>query len=153
MVGSEDTIKKILAALDGSDHAGKALELACDIAEKYGAELLLLHVIANWEVSRELRRFAAVEHIKESPQRLYRLVGEGLMHEAERHAQSKGLENVTPIVEEGDPATTIVAVAKARDVNLIVMGSRGVGGVKGLLMGSVSHKVAHLAPCTCVTVK
>ncbi len=146
-------IKKLLAAVDGSDHARKALDLACDLADKYGAELLLMHAIASREVPKELRRYAEVEHLKVAPQHLYRVLGEALVDEAERDVRNKGLKRVTPVIEEGDPATTIVAAAKARGVDLIVMGSRGLSDVKGLLMGSVSHKVAHLAPCTCVTVK
>ena len=145
--------KKLLVALDGSDHARKALDLAGDLAVKYDAELLVLHAVTNWNVSKELQRYAEVEHLKVSPQHLYQVVGEKLVREAELHLQSRGLKRVTPIVEDGDPATTIVATAKARGVDLIVMGSRGLSDVKGLLMGSVSHKVAHLAPCTCITVK
>ena len=47
----------------------------------------------------------------------------------------------------------IVAFAKDRGIDAIVMGSRGTGDMEGLLLGSVSHKVTSLAPCTCVTVK
>jgi nucleotide-binding universal stress UspA family protein len=43
--------------------------------------------------------------------------------------------------------------ARDRHVDMIFLGSRGLGDAKGLLMGSVSHKVAHLAECTCVSVK
>ena len=53
----------------------------------------------------------------------------------------------------GRPADTIVAAAERDKADMIVMGSRGFSDLKGLLLGSVSHKVSHLAPCTCVTVK
>jgi nucleotide-binding universal stress UspA family protein len=56
-------------------------------------------------------------------------------------------------VEVGDPASAIVSVATAEKPDMLVMGSRGLGDIQGLLMGSVSHKVSHLAPCTVVTVK
>ena len=146
-------IKKLIAAIDGSEHARKALDLAGDLAQKYDAELLVLHVVTDPTVPQGLREYARAEHLNESPQYLYRTIGEGLIREAVGRVRSKGLDRVSPIIEEGDPATTIVATAKARGADLIVMGSRGLSDIKGLLLGSVSHKVAHLAPCTCITVK
>ena len=56
-------------------------------------------------------------------------------------------------IEVGDPAAAILEVAKGRKADLIVMGSRGLGDLQGLLLGSVSHKVGHLADRTCITVK
>ena len=57
------------------------------------------------------------------------------------------------VLEDGNPADTIVRVAKRLQVDMIFLGSRGLSDAKGMLMGSVSHKVAHLAQCTCVSVK
>jgi nucleotide-binding universal stress UspA family protein len=60
---------------------------------------------------------------------------------------------VETLIRVGQPARTIVHVAEQLEVDCIVMGSRGLGDFEGLLLGSVSHKVASLAKCTCVTVK
>ena len=57
------------------------------------------------------------------------------------------------VVEEGDPVERILEAQKREQADLIVLGSRGLGNMKGLLLGSVSHKVAHLAECACLTVK
>ena len=57
------------------------------------------------------------------------------------------------VVKQGDPAKCILAAIDEESADFVVMGSRGLSDLKGLLMGSVSHKVSHLAPCTCVTVK
>ena len=57
------------------------------------------------------------------------------------------------MAEEGDPARVIAEHAGLHKVDLIVMGRRGLGGLEGLLLGSVSHKVAQLAPCACLTVR
>ena len=54
---------------------------------------------------------------------------------------------------EGDPAETILKVAKTRDIDLIVMGARGMGRLHGLLLGSTSQKVLSLAPCPVLIVR
>jgi nucleotide-binding universal stress UspA family protein len=175
-------MRHILVALDGSDQADKALDLARDLASKYAAELLLLHVLSDKRLSEAERRLAEVEYLDEMAgaadiagvlkepdpravaQRLLRgsgalthrlreALGRRLMDSASRRAQQGGVGKIQTLVEEGDPAETILRVAGERDADMIVMGSRGLGMAKGLLMGSVSHKVAQLAPCTCVTVK
>ena len=56
------------------------------------------------------------------------------------------------MLEFGDPAGVLVDYAKAHAIDLIVMGRRGLGDLGGLLLGSVSHKVAQLASCACLTV-
>jgi nucleotide-binding universal stress UspA family protein len=56
-------IKKALVAVDGSDHASKAVALGADIAAKYDAELVLLHVLLRQELPRDLQRIAAAEHL------------------------------------------------------------------------------------------
>ena len=75
------------------------------------------------------------------------------MSQARARAHDKGVRAVQDLLEDGDPASTILRLAKGLHVDMIFLGSRGVGDVHGLLMGSVSHKVAHLAECTCVSVK
>ena len=63
------------------------------------------------------------------------------------------MPSVRTVVHEGDPASAILAVAKEADADLIVMGRRGLGDLAGLLLGSVSQKVTHLAECACLTVR
>jgi nucleotide-binding universal stress UspA family protein len=175
-------MRHILVALDGSDQAEKALDLARDLAGKYGAELLLLHVLSDKRLSEAERHLAEVEYLDElasaadiagvlkerdpraAAQRLLRgssaltlrfreALGRRLLATASRKARQSGVGALQTLVEEGDPAATILRVADERQADMIVMGSRGLGAARGLLMGSVSHKVAQLAPCTCVAVK
>jgi nucleotide-binding universal stress UspA family protein len=176
-------MERILVALDGSEPSDKALELASDIAHLRGAELVLLHVVSDQPLSDGERHMAEVEyldevlsgvdvggvlrargdprvvaqqlltHYGEIARRLREAIGNRLLDQARVRAGDKGVRTVANLLEAGDPAPTIQRVAQDQGVGMIVMGSRGLGDAKGLLLGSVSHKVAHLATCTCVTVK
>ena len=80
-------------------------------------------------------------------------IGQRLMSLSRTRARERGVRSVQTVLEDGDPASTILRLAKGLHVDMLFLGSRGLGDAKGLLMGSVSHKVAHLAECTCVSVK
>ena len=75
------------------------------------------------------------------------------MDNARQRAESTGVKDVTAHVVVGAPADKIIAAAEKENADMIVMGSRGLGNIAGLLVGSVSHKVSNLSKCTCVTVK
>ena len=62
-------------------------------------------------------------------------------------------DRVITHLETGDAAQVILRAVERERADLVVMGSRGLGEIKGLLQGSVSHKIAQLAPCPCLTVK
>jgi nucleotide-binding universal stress UspA family protein len=149
--------KTFLVAVDGSDHGWKALDLATDLAKASDAAVLILHVIPYEPMPEGLVELAEVEKIpiEEERARYYagRKLGDQIVNEAEARARNNGLARVATEVLEGNPASEIIALAKSKGVDMIVFGSRGLGDVKSLLMGSVSHKVMHLAPCTCVAVK
>lgn len=149
--------KKYLVAVDGSEHASKALDLAIDFAKLSDAELNILHVVSYEPMPEELEEYAKMEGIRVEDERaLYhasRATGDKLTQDAASRARDAGLSKVTTKGAEGSPAKEIVAMAKSEGVDMIFVGSRGRGDVKGLLLGSVSHKVMNLAPCTCVAVK
>ncbi len=147
-------LKSILVPVDGSENAEKALLLAADIAAKFDAKLVLLHAIPDTEVPEALKHYAETEHIDGPPSYIrYKYVAEGIMRDAKRHADEAGARDVETAFADGDPATAILEYAVERGINMIVMGSRGLSTLKGLLMGSVSRKVTELAPCSCLTVK
>ena len=76
-----------------------------------------------------------------------------ILDQVEDHARKKGLAQIRKVAKTGQPARTIVAHAKQIDADLIVLGSRGLGDIEGMLLGSVSHKVSTLAECSCLTVR
>lgn len=149
-------IKKILVPTDGSDHARKAIEYACDFALKYDAMVYFLHVIRRSHVPKEILDYIKVERIEEPPEHVFlqlQKIGDGITKAAEREAREKGVKEVESVVVEGDPAKKIIELARREGVDTIVMGSRGLGTLEGVFLGSVSHKVCNLVHCTCVTVK
>jgi nucleotide-binding universal stress UspA family protein len=148
---------KILVAIDGSEHAWKALDLAADLAKARDASMIALHVVPYEPLPESLVAFARAENIPleeaEGRERTARLLGDALTREAERRLAAKGVARRETLVVDGSPASAILATASDEAVDMIVLGSRGRSDVAGLLMGSVSHKVAHLAECTCIVVK
>jgi len=148
---------KILAAIDGSEHGWKALDLAADLAKAHDAELIVLHVVPYEPMSEALRAFAKVEHLplEEEAARFHqaRTLGDRLTRAAEARARERGLARVVGRTEEGRPAHAILEVAASEAVDMIVMGSRGLSDARALFLGSVSHPVTNQARCTCVTVK
>lgn len=149
--------RKYLVAVDGSDHAWKALDLACDFAKLADGELIIVHVVPYERIPEGLEEYAKIEGIPAEEERaLYhasRAIGDRITEEAGSRARRNGVAQVTTKGAEGNPANEIVALAKSTGADMIFLGSRGLGDAKGLLLGSVSHKVMHLAPCTCVAVK
>jgi nucleotide-binding universal stress UspA family protein len=148
--------KKILCPTDGSDHAYKALDLAIDMAKKYDAEPPLV----NSEIDRlrtmdyriSVATDSAFQDSAVSP-RLLIEVGHHIVGRAKGRAERSGLENVDALLEVGDPADRILKCIDRENIDCVIMGSRGLNDFKGLFLGSVSHKVANRAPCTCIAVK
>jgi nucleotide-binding universal stress UspA family protein len=149
--------KKVLVAIDGSEHGWKALDLAADMAEQQGARLIVLHVVPFEPMAEALRAFAAAEHVplaeEEARFRYARTLGDHLTRSAEARVRGKGLTDVVARTVEGKPSGQILEVARSEGVDMIVMGSRGLSDARALFLGSVSHKVTNHAECTCVTVK
>jgi nucleotide-binding universal stress UspA family protein len=176
-------IKRVLVALDGSEHAAKALDLACAVASRFGADLIAVHVVPDKPLSEAERKMAEVEfsaevargfdlarfadarddvrlmgrrlteQAAETARRFRVALGERLMEEARAVAGQQAVPSVRTVVREGDPAAAILNVAGEENADIIVMGRRGLGDFAGLLLGSVSHKVTHLAERACLTVK
>ena len=142
-------IKKILVALDGSEHADHALDFALDLVEKYSATIVLLSVY-NFPVSC----YYALPEIKQMCLEEQKIQHEKVLSEAlEKTNKSKPNLKISTKLVEGLPADKIVETAKEGDFTIIVMGSRGLGGVKEFFLGSVSDRVADHSTCPVLIVK
>ncbi len=144
-------MKKILVALDGSKHSKKAIELAVDIANIWKAEVYLIHVMEKKSIPSEFKEYARTQQIQ--PSNYFSWFAEKLLNEAESRFKEGGIEKVECVYEIGHPADKIIKEADKRKVDIIIMGSRGMGGFSRTFMGSVSNKVCNHAHTTCITVK
>ena len=147
-------IKKILAATDGSEHANKAINYAADLALKYDAALYLVHAVQESKIPDGFEEFLEAEKVEKPKVLVYlKKVGKRVVEAAKNQAKSKGVNNIQAKVVIGGPSEKILQFAKTSDIDLIILGSRGLGGIKSLFLGSVSSKVCNQADCTCMTVK
>jgi nucleotide-binding universal stress UspA family protein len=148
--GGENLINRILVPLDSSEYADKALDWALDLAEKYGASIELLTVIpllGPFTTHGTEPLFGpSLEELKEQARKM-------LAEALKKANRSKPNLRISTRILEGRPSDKIVETAREGNFDLIVMGSRGLGGVKEFFLGSVSDRVADEAPCPVVIVK
>ncbi len=142
---------KILVPIDGSVHSQNALSVACKLSEKDITKIYLVHIPEVIDDKEKLIWNVRFFEAEENSNDLY-LAGEGFLKEAKNYAKAKGVKNVETMIKLGKPVSVILEISKQEKVDVIVMGSRGLSDLGGMVAGSVSHKVGHLAQCSVVTV-
>lgn len=155
-------IKRILVPIDGSEHSFRAVEFAGNIAAGLGASISIVQVLDKLPARMVLKDYLArLESEGEPNDAEIQSVRAALERSGEKDAEEQlarakdvvarlGVSRATTEILDGDPAEEILGLGASFD--LIVMGRRGRGGLKGLLMGSVSQKVSNMATCPVVTV-
>lgn len=141
-------MRRIMVATDGSEGANRAVGLAAELARAFGGKLSIVTVSGNLsgEEMRELVR--AERNIGDALEALAMQI----LTSAEKRAQSTGLTDIQLEIGWGDAARSIIEMAARESADAIVLGRRGRGRLAGLILGSVSQKVASLAPCAVVIV-
>lgn len=139
--------KRILVALDGSDASNHALEHSIAIAKKFNAELVLLAVVQRVMIpifpdegfgATPLSAARDMAQYQEKMKSVY----EHVLNEAKAKLAKEAPDIVYEVMlREGRPSATIVEVAEKDGVDVIVMGSRGIGGYTGWILGSTSRRV------------
>lgn len=142
----------VLVPIDASDQAQKAIRFAADWAINHDATLHLLHA-ADIPTASELGLTQEYSYDMSDLINASEKLGQDLVSAAMAKARELGVKSVTGSVAVGDPAETAIDTATDLPAALIVMGTRGMSNWKNLLLGSVSHKVLQLAPCTTVIVR
>ncbi len=140
----------ILVAVDGSDQSAHALATACNIAPKYSSKLHLVH---SPEVETVALAVGADAYSVEPSEEKINAAGKHVMDNAIELATKQGHAPESTKIGNADPAHEILEQAKTIDADLIVTGRRGLGSIKGMLLGTVSGKVSQAANCACLTVK
>jgi nucleotide-binding universal stress UspA family protein len=138
--------EKILLAVDGSEHALHAARTAADLARAMKAREFRI-VVAYDTIPTYLGepnlQFAIDNRVQDA---------QGILKRAGEETGEIPCEIHTELIE-GDPAEAIIDVAITRKSDIIVMGSRGLGRLAGLLLGSTSQKVVAHAPCPVLIVR
>jgi nucleotide-binding universal stress UspA family protein len=129
-------MKKILVAVDGSQPSQRAALRAAEMAPRLGLGLMLAHVVPD-------KSYFAEWQIGGDESELHRL------HEQEAQSLLRKVASALPIAAEqvlltGTPAEAIAEAAKAADVELVALGSRGRTLLGGVLIGSVAHRLVHI---------
>jgi nucleotide-binding universal stress UspA family protein len=133
--------KKILLATDGSQDAASATQAAMDLSARTSSELHVVHV---WKA---LPPYAHPSIAVATDVAFYEREAQNLLFEQLDGLEAAGVEVAGAHLERGPAAEKIADLAERLGAGLIVLGSRGLGTVKRLLLGSVSEGVVRLAPC------
>ena len=128
----------VVVGADDSSTAREAVMVAADLAQAGGAKL---HIVTAYDA-----KSVRVDNLPEELRYAAVHPAEALLRQLSELVRERGLEPVVHAAE-GDPVDAIVAVAESVDADLIVVGNKGMKGVRRVL-GSVPNSVAHKAPCS-----
>jgi nucleotide-binding universal stress UspA family protein len=141
-------IQTVTVGTDGSETADKAVQFAFDLAEKFGAKIVIAssyRPVSEDKVRRDQRD--APEDIQWSINPTEEV--DSALRAVEEKARARGLE-VTSEAREGDPADVLCGIAEQHDADLLVVGNKG---MQRRVLGSVPNSVSHKAPCSVIIVK
>jgi nucleotide-binding universal stress UspA family protein len=141
------SVRKILCPIDFSRHADLIVEWATHLAEEHGSQIVLLHA---YHLPVEFQQLEGAY----LPADFWDSVKEEAARSLARYAEqirARGID-VKECVREGYPASVIEEEAAVEKADMIVMGSRGLSGLKHLLLGSVAERVVQKSHCPVLTV-
>jgi nucleotide-binding universal stress UspA family protein len=142
---AETGYRKILVGTDGSDSSFGAVGRAAAVAAGTGATLVLVCAYHPMDRREEARAANELGHDA------YKVHGsnpaESVLSDAENHARAAGVTDVVRRAIEGDPIDSLLKVALDEQIDLLVVGNRGLNRFGGRLLGSVPANIAHQAKC------
>jgi len=140
-------IGTVAVGTDGSETAAKAVSAALELAERYGAALVVLSAFNGRSGAPAAPRLAPPAHPEWASNAAEQV--ERILAAAEESAAERGIECSTAMAE-GDPGEVLVELAERHGADVLVVGSKG---MERRLLGSVPNTVTHKAPCSVLVVK
>lgn len=137
--------QRIVAAVDGSDNSIRAAKQALTLAETFGSVLWLVHAYPH---TSDLLGYPEFDRLVSRRKR----AGQKVLDQVRQALGDARVEIIEDLLEAPE-AEAILNVAASQRADLIVLGTRGLGSIEGLLFGSVSRKVVHHAPCSVLVVR
>lgn len=140
--------KKVLVAIDGSKMTDKVLEAAKTFAQSNETKLTLVYVGKELVIPPNVIITDYERILSEMTK-----AGHELLAEAKQKLEAEGVAAETLFVQSSSISRVIVNVACDQHYDLIVIGSRGLGNIKEVMLGGVSHKVTQLSKCPVLIIK
>lgn len=140
-------MQRILVAVDGSDHAHRALGVAGELGASLDATLIILTVDEPGPLKGEVAEYAKTEDLGRGQ------VLDKVLNAAVTTVKEKGATKVETQIGSGDVVEEILEAAARTDAQMIILGARGLSVWQGLILGSVSNKVLHLTSLPCLIVR
>jgi nucleotide-binding universal stress UspA family protein len=141
-------LSKILVPVDGSENSFRALEQAIFLATKIQeAKITALYIIEH-PPTVYIYSPKIIEKLRADYEREYTKI----LERCKEMANRSGI-NIHTVLVEGDPASEIIGYSEMEKIDIIIIGSRGMGKFKELVLGSVSNKVLHHAKCSVMLVR
>lgn len=138
---------RILVPVDGSDNSYRAFDAALLLSEKLGAKATAIHVMEELPVS-----YVVSEKLLREIADAYKNENQLTLSKCSEIATKKGLTIKTKLLQ-GNPGSTILDFCEKEKYDIIIMGSRGMGKFKELVLGSVSSKVLHHSSCPVLIIR
>ena len=154
MTSGEQRIKKILIAVDKSGYKDKIVAYAFDLAKAMGSEIAAIHVIdkASLGAVGDLLGYYRGGKI-EVYQEEMKNQGQKLLNEVREKAEPLGVKVSTEVLVGSSVAATIIDYAKDHDVDLVIIGTKGMTGVQKFLLGNVANNVIANAHCPVLAIR
>jgi len=158
-------LNRVLLVIDGSEHSQRAEDYLARFSLPEGVDVRVMHVLPpepmpdlvgrSWPVGAEMVMPVLSPEMEESAKQqaeAEQRQGEVLLAQSEANLNAFGIK-VESVLMRGDAATEIMNYIKEKNIDLVVVGSRGLSQVRGWLLGSVSRKLVHYAGCSVLIVK
>ena len=137
----------ILVPVDGSDNSYRALDAALLLSEKLSSNISVIHVMEQFPITH-----IGSEKLLSEMLEAYKKENQDILSKCSEIATQKRL-TIKTLLLQGNPASVILDYSKKEKFDLLIMGTRGLGKFKELILGSVSGKIVHHSPCAVMLIR